>query len=221
MKAKKVLLLSVGLVFLVGSILTGCGQQEQASEPKATAAEQKTVSNETQTAAKPKEDSKIVVNEDGSKQEGLKTKEVNKVVKVSPVNITIKSMAIVKLSNISDGQQEFLSQYTFDGKKPKEITYLEVNYEAENTSDKNIQWNGISKIVLDNGEQLDAQKDFLWENEDSDVTYYGKVKKEGAVGLIIKGKPEDIHKAKFIMGSTANPDTYDEITGEQQAEFNF
>lgn len=47
------------------------------------------------------------------------------------------------------------------------------------------------------------------------------MKKEGSVGLFIKGKPEEITSAKLIFSNTVNPEGYETITKEQQAEFQF
>ncbi|MGK8688636.1 hypothetical protein ACRS5F_27755 [Bacillus cereus] len=61
----------------------------------------------------------------------------------------------------------------------------------------------------------------IWEKEDNDSKFYGKVKKEGSVGLFIKGKPEEITSAKLIFSNAVNPEGYETITKEQQAEFQF
>ncbi len=212
---------------LTGSILAGCGNEDASTEKKekATSAEQKDVSN------KPEKDEKGTVNlskvgqkakADGNEAELMKIKEVNQTVDISPIKYTVKDMKIIKLNKVNKSMTEFLLQYTGGSKLPEDLHYIQIQYNVENTSDQNIEFYGLQKVVLNNGEQLDANgNDFIWEKEDNDSKFYGKVKKEGSVGLIIKGKPEEITSAKLIFGNTVNPDGYETITEEQQAEFQF
>ncbi|WP_416435198.1 hypothetical protein [Priestia megaterium] len=225
---KKSILKALGLIVLAGGILTACSEEKASTEKKeeATPAEQKEVSN------KPKEDENgnVTLTEvgqstkdnDGTKAELMKIKTVNQTVDISPVKLTVKDMKVIQLSNIGSDYNELLIQYTNGKKLPKKLNYIQIQYTAENTEEKNIGWNGIDKIVTNTGEQLDAaNSDFIWEENGFDGTFYGKTKHEGIVGILTDSNPKDLQSLKFIISSSFDPDSYEDITIPQQTEFKF
>ncbi|MEH7314060.1 hypothetical protein [Priestia megaterium] len=225
---KKSILKALGLIVLAGGILTACSEEKASTEKKeeATPAEQKEVSN------KPKEDENgnVTLTEvgqstkdnDGTKAELMKIKTVNQTVDISPVKLTVKDMKVIQLSNIGSDYNELLIQYTNGKKLPKKLNYIQIQYTAENTEEKNIGWNGIDKIVTNTGEQLDAaNSDFIWEENGFDGTFYGKTKHQGIVGILTDSNPKDLQSLKFIISSSFDPDSYEDITIPQQTEFKF
>ena len=225
---KKSILKALGLIVLAGGILTACSEEKASTEKKeeATPAEQKEVSN------KPKEDENGNVtltemgqstkDDDGTKAELMKIKTVNQTVDISPVKLTVKDMKVIQLSNIGSDYNELLTQYTNGKKLPKKLNYIQIQYTAENTEEKNIGWNGIDKIVTNTGEKLDAaNSDFIWEENGFDGTFYGKTKHEGIVGILTDSNPKDLQSLKFIISSSFDPDSYEDITIPQQTEFKF
>lgn len=225
---KKSILKTLGLIVLAGGVLTACSEEKASTEKKeeATPAEQKEVSN------KPKEDENGNVTltevgqstkgDDGTKAELMKIKTVNQTVDISPVKLTVKDMKVIQLSNIGSDYNELLIQYTNGKKLPKKLNYIQIQYTAENTEEKNIGWNGIDKIVTNTGEQLDAaNSDFIWEENGFDGTFYGKTKHEGIVGILTDSNPKDLQSLKFIISSSFDPDSYEDITIPQQTEFKF
>ena len=225
MKTKK-LLLGLGVIALAGGVLAGCGSESASTdtEKKATASEQKEVSNkepEKKEAAKDSEDVKV-----GDKQktdsgtiELLKKQKINETVDISPIKLTVKGMMLVKMSDMPADEKDYLEYYT-ETKLGDEFTYLQIDFTAENTEEKNVGFNGIEKIVLNNGEQLDvANKNFMV--GDFDTTFYGKVKQDGSIGVVVKGSPDEIKSAKIITGSAYDDDTFEDITGQQQVEYKF
>ncbi|MED3924359.1 hypothetical protein P4594_04635 [Priestia megaterium] len=225
---KKPTLKALGLLVLAGGILTACSEEKASTDKKedATPAEQKDVSN------KPKEDENgnVTLTEvgqstkdnDGTKAELMKIKTVNQTVDIAPVKLIIKDMKVIQLSNIGSDWKELLIQYTNGKKLPEKINYIQVQYTAENTEEKNIGWNGIDKIVTNTGEQLDAaNSDIIWEENGFDGTFYGKTKHDGVIGVLTKSNPEDLKSLKLIISSSFNPDSYEDITIPQQTEFEF
>ncbi|PED93900.1 hypothetical protein CN540_18955 [Bacillus toyonensis] len=224
---KKQVSVLLGSIMLTGGILAGCGSEDASTEKKekATSAEQKDVSNKSE------KDEKSTLNlskvgqkakADGNEAELMKIKEVNQTVDIAPIKYTVKDMKIIKMNKVNKSTESFLLQYTGGSKLPEDLHYIQIQYSVENTSDQNVDFSGLDKVVLNNGEQLNAiGNDFIWEKEDNDSKFYGKVKKEGSVGLFIKGKPEEITSAKLIFSDTVNPEGYETITKEQQAEFQF
>ncbi|WP_320524118.1 hypothetical protein [Bacillus thuringiensis] len=88
----------------------------------------------------------------------------------------------------------------------------------ENTSDENISFSNFDKVVLSNGEQLEANRNFITEKNTS-FDYFGKVKQERVLDLFFNGDPKDITNVKFITSSTYQQKSYDTITDGQQVQF--
>ncbi|WP_462410575.1 hypothetical protein [Neobacillus sp. Marseille-QA0830] len=228
----KSLIAGFAALIYAGTVLVGCSGQKASEEPKkaATAAEQKEVSNKPVSKPQKDESGNIILTEvgqkasddDGTTAELMKIKEVNQTVDIAPVKLTVQDLKVIKLTNVGKDFGDFLLQYTGGSELPKELNYIQVNYTAENTEDKNISWNQVQTLVTNTGEQLDASgNDFIWEKNPFDGTFYGKTKIEGTIGVITNSKPEDLTSLKFIISSTFDPDTFEDITPEQQAVFQF
>jgi hypothetical protein len=100
------------------------------------------------------------------------------------------------------------------------LYYVQVQFEAENTEERNIEWYDLMNVVTDKGEQIDGQlKDFIADDSEMDSVFLGKVKKEYIDGFVVKD-PE-ISKVKLIFGNTMDSDSYEDITGKQQVEYSF
>ncbi|WHY58659.1 hypothetical protein [Peribacillus simplex] len=231
---RKNMLISLFALLMGAFLMVGCSDEKvsnsEGKEEKATPAEQKKVSNEPETEPKEDENGNVVLTEVGHKTKGedgttvelLKIKDVNQNVNIDPIKLTIKDLKVIQMTNVSKDSEEFLLQYTNGTKLPEKLNYLQIQYTAENTEDKNIGWNGIQKIVTNTGEQLDASgNDFIWEENGFDGTFYGKTKHEGTIAVITKSDPNQLKNVKFIIGSTFNPDNYEDITPEQQTQFDF
>ncbi|MFJ8245215.1 hypothetical protein [Peribacillus asahii] len=214
-------------------ILAGCGGNEESAtgsedttkEEAPKSAEQKEVSNEI---PEPKQDEtgNIIltvagqkVEKDGYTVELLKIKDINEIVEIAPLTVTIKDIKLLKYSKMSDDFKEELKWASDADHIGDETTYLQINYDAENKEEKNIEWYDLMNVVTDKGEQIDGQlKDFI-SDVDSDSEFLGKVKKEYTDGFILKDG--DINKVKLIFGYTQDSTSYDEITPEQQVEYTF
>jgi hypothetical protein len=217
----------IGAVAIAGGLLAGCGTDSASNdtEEKATASDQKEVSNKEpekkEEKAKDSGNAKVgdkIKTESGT-AELLKKQKINETIDISPVKMTIKGMLLAKMSDVPEEEKEYLEYYT-ETELGDEFTYLQVDFTAENTEEKNIGFNGIEKIVLNNGEQLDvANKNFMV--GDFDTTFYGKVKQDGSIGVVVKGSPDEIKSAKIITGSAYDDDTFEDITGQQQVEYKF
>lgn len=211
--------------------LAACGGgEEKASsdnsakqeETKPTKADQKDVKNEP----KKDEDGNFVFQEVGQEKtvdighlKLVKYKKINEEVDMSPLKIKIDS---VKLFEVTNPTQDFIENvdYMADEKVNESgaTYYLQILYSAENTEEKNIDWMDLDKIILSNGQQIDAiSKDFISDDNDGDSAYYGKVKKEYVGAYIVKDK--DINNAKFIFSGVDDADTYETISPQQQVEY--
>lgn len=63
--------------------------------------------------------------------------------------------------------------------------------------------------------------DFIDNDEDQDGEYYGKVKKQGEVGLVIKTDPSKVDKIRLVIGQSMDSETNDMGTEEQKVDGHF
>ena len=140
---------------------------------------------------------------------------------VNPINVNVQEVSFKKASNVSEEEQGNIS-YRAEKEVGSEFNYLYVSYNAENTSDEDYNFSGISQVVLfANGKQevLESSLDFIDYDEDQDGSYYGKVNKDGEVGFVINADPSKIEKVRLVIGGSMKTDTYDGGTDEQIVEF--
>ncbi|MDN4525506.1 hypothetical protein [Fictibacillus fluitans] len=148
----------------------------------------------------------------------------NKKYTINPINLNIEQVALKHTSNVPEDEQENIS-FVSEKEIGSDFNYLYIKYLAENTSDKDYNFTAIKEaVVFADGKQerLDAEAgtDFIDYDEDNDGVFYGKVNKEGEVGLVIDSDPEKIDKVRLILGSTMEDnDEYETTTDEQTVEF--
>lgn len=221
---KKVL---VGGILAV-ALLVGCSSNNTASNttqknkqdpPKQ--ADQKKVEN-----PKKDENGNIILDKVGqvakSDQETaelVKIKEVNQTINIAPIKVTITNLKIIKLTKISDDIKKSIESLYNKPEISEPVYYLQLHYTAENTSDKNISWNGIHRIVTDKGEQLDPNLNLIPSKFDHE--FFGKVTQEDQFGLLLSSDKWDISKVKLIFNESDDDSTLETITPEQQVEYSF
>lgn len=102
-----------------------------------------------------------------------------------------------------------------------EFNYVYIKYNAENTSDEDYHFWGISEVVLfSEGKQEVIDSDFIDYDEGAEPEYYGKVNKIGEVGMIFDAEPNKIEKVRVVISPSMNNNTFDGGTDEQIVEFN-
>lgn len=220
---KKILSSIIGSGVLM-LLLSGCGGSEESSNkavekkdpPKQ--AEQKKVEN-----PKTDEEGNVILDQVGQKTkdasataELMKIKKVNEVVNIAPIKATVHDIKVIKLTDLSDDMKQQI-EYMTDKKAIEPVYYIQISLTAENTSDKNIAWNSLHRVVTDKGEQLDPNQSILMSNFDTE--FLGKVTQEDFYGMVLGKGKEDIHKVKLVFNSSADNDTYEDITPEQQVEY--
>ncbi|MED4455947.1 hypothetical protein [Metabacillus fastidiosus] len=227
----KIKMLCVAITLSLSLLLTGCGGNEEANTNSGDTtkitpknANQKEVRNDIPEPQQDENGNTVLnvagqkVDKDGYTVELLKIKEINEIVEIAPLSVTINNIKLLKYSNMSEEFKETLKYYSDVTSIGDEVTYLQVSYIAENKEEKNIEWYDLMNVVTDKGEQIDGLKDII-SDEDSNSEFLGKVKKEYIDGYILKDG--DINKVKFIFGYTLDSTSYDEITPKQQVEYKF
>jgi hypothetical protein len=211
------------------ALLTGCGSSEETSgtkeEPKQSEQKPKNEPSKPKTDENGKTELTEVgqkVKRDAATAELMKIKQVNETVDVAPLKIVVKDVKVIKLTDVSDEFAENVSYLTDIPAEQlnKGFSYVQVQYSAENTSDKNIEWYDLMNVITDKGEQIDGQvKDFIYDDAEGESEFIGKVKKDYQDSFVIKN--EDINKVKLVFGYTTDVSTYEEITPEQTVEYTF
>ncbi|AZB44598.1 hypothetical protein CEF21_21195 [Bacillus sp. FJAT-42376] len=219
----------LGSSILAVSLLAGCSAEESADaggkKEETKQAAQKDVKNEV----KKDENGDYVfdtagqkMKTDGATVELLKVKNINEVIDIAPLKVTVNDVKVFKLTDVTNDMAVNVSMGSMVDSEvlEKGFSYVQVTFSAENTEEKNVEWYDLMKVVTDKGEQIDGQMvDFLSDDAETDSVFYGKVKKEFKDGFIIKN--EDIQKVKLIFGSSVDATTYEDITPEQQVEYTF
>lgn len=143
---------------------------------------------------------------------------------VKPIKLTVNEVSFKKATNVSEDEQSTIS-FASEKEVGSEFNYLYINYTAENTSDKDFDFGGITEaVVFSEGKQerlgADTDTDFIDSDEDADGKYYGKVTKEGEVGFVLDTDPSKVDKIRLVIGSTMEDnDEYENTTDEKVVEF--
>ncbi|CEG23775.1 hypothetical protein BN1080_02780 [Planococcus massiliensis] len=149
----------------------------------------------------------------------------NKPYDAKPINLTIEEASIKKASNVSEDQQSSINGMYTDEPIGSEFNYFYVKYNAENTSDQDVSFNGISEIVLfseGKQEKIDIAtdwKDFIDYDEAQDPDYYGAVSKSGEVGVVIKTDPAKVEKVRLVIAGPYATESYENLSDDQIVEF--
>lgn len=177
-------------------------------------------------------------NEDGSETESEEAEDLpeqtsevltivaeNKPYNANPINLTIEEASIKKASNVSEDQQSSINGMYTDEPIGSEFNYFYVKYNAENTSDQDVSFDGISEIVLfseGKQEKIDIAtdwKDFIDYDEAQDSDYYGAVSKSGEVGVVIKTDPAKVEKVRLVIAGPYATESYENLSDDQIVEF--
>ncbi|MGP4107390.1 hypothetical protein [Virgibacillus sp. L01] len=80
----------------------------------------------------------------------VKIKNINEVIKQGPLKIELINAKILKRTNLSQEFINFIRQ--FSQVNEKEVSYLQLRYNVENTSDEDVAWMDLMDIVTDEQE---------------------------------------------------------------------
>lgn len=143
---------------------------------------------------------------------------------VNPIKMNIQEVSFKKAENVPEDEQSNI-EYASEKDISSEFNYLYVKYNAENTSDEDFIFSGITEaVIFSQGKQEKLEYvpnlDFIDYDEAEDDSFYGKVNKEGEVGLVIDTDPSMVEKVRFtISSSMKDDDSYENTTDEQVVEF--
>ena len=177
------------------------------------------------------EDSEAVAETEETEEQPEQTSEVlslvaeNKPYDAEPITFTLEEASFKKATNVSEDQQFNINNMYTDEPIGSEFNYFYVKYNAENTSDQDVTFDGINEIVLfaeGKQEKIDIAsdwKDFIDYDEAQDPDYYGAISKAGEVGVVIKTDPAKVEKVRLVIAGPYTTENYETLSEEQIVEF--
>ncbi|EMF47658.1 hypothetical protein B481_0662 [Planococcus halocryophilus Or1] len=176
------------------------------------------------------EDADVTSNETSGEQpeqtfETLSVVAENKIYEATPINITLEELSFKKAMNVSEDQQFDINNMYTDEPVDDEFNYFYIKFNAENTIEKDVAFNGINEVVLfaeGKQEKFDIAydwKDFIDYDEAQDADYYGPVSKDGEVGVVIKTEPSKVEKIRIVLSESRDINSYETLAEEQIIEF--
>lgn len=128
--------------------------------------------------------------------------EINETIDLDPMKLTIKSIKIVKYSEVEE-ELALNEVENILGERRDPFYAIQMIYNMENTVENNVEFSmPIKYVVLNTGEQIEVMNnDLAWDKNNGGV-FYGKVKKESFfIALIESSKVEDISSIKIVTGN--------------------
>lgn len=203
---------------LVLSLLTACGggnegasQAENQGENIEPLAVENNIEEDSSDSNVDEDELGLIFEEDGVSVEMVKAKrEMNEVYESGPFILTLDSVGLARMEVPEE------SAFFFDDKSEVNLVILGVS--VENTSDETLAfYPDQGTLVTDTKEQKEAN---LFLSDDLGGDFYGQVKKEGAITIIIDSEPEDINRMSFHIGGPFG-DGIDRVGEDISLEINF
>ncbi|MCM2988965.1 hypothetical protein M3580_06920 [Bacillus safensis] len=165
------------------AVLTACGNTNSSTDPAKKEETSKEASKEsTQKENKPTSGLLTEIGQWNKDKNGstLTLKKINnkqKDIDLSPIKMKINDVKVFEYSELGEDDKELLSYNKYEKDKYHRI---QVTYTTENTSDKNVMFNGIDVITTNTKKQIKVNESNL--TTDTGVgSFYGKVENEGMI----------------------------------------
>lgn len=174
------------------------------SKKNETPASKVTNSSENQSDLPPVVDGVLTVPGQTTKFEYGGTLELKKImepkanVMSGPLKITVESIKLFEVSGLSEEYHAAFSQKAGID-VGSSMNYVQIVYNMENTKDHDIEFFGLDKAVLSNGQQIERTSSFL-KSTFGDSVFYGPVKQKETLALVYDGTSDDIDSIRLIFG---------------------
>lgn len=181
----------------VSMLLAACGNSETStSKTQKSAAKTESSSEDSLKTDGPLEKIGQWSKEDnGTKVTLKKIAKVNKTLDLDPIKMKIDEVKVIERSNLQESGKNFLKQ---KGIKADKFLTIQISYNTENTSDKNVMFNGIEAITTNTKKQIEVSSEDMIQNPDKNGvgSFYGKVAKEGYI--VVPYLDSDADDLKYI-----------------------
>ena len=165
----------LSVFLLMSAFLVACADSEQQSAEETKEEPTPAIQEDKSNKPEKTETGQTVFTEAGQKGkveggtlELLKIKYVNESIDIAPIKVTLNEIKLFEMSEMTDEMKESMTFYNNNQLIGDTFNYVQITYESENTSDKNIGWYALSNAVTDTGQQIDlAANDFLYDDADA------------------------------------------------------
>lgn len=213
---KKILIITLIL------LLTACSTTKEEVKTDESKDSEKQTENIKADEEKVEKEGKLlevgqIIEDEYGKVELLKIKEINQSIEQGPLKINLINAKIIKRTNLSKNYLDYINQFKAVD-KDEGMTYVQLLYTVENTSNNDIGWDGLRYIISDKKEQIDAwNQEFIY--VDNTNSFYGNVEQEYLQGFMLE-KP-DVNSLRLVFGDVYNQDSYDTITNKVEYTIEF
>ncbi|GBG94612.1 hypothetical protein LFYK43_10710 [Ligilactobacillus salitolerans] len=226
---KKSVVSSIALLSL-GLLLAGCGSSSADKSDNAGKSAKTTQAGKTSSS---KKDDREITNgpllkvgqwsndEDMGKITLTKiTAPENTVAKDGPVEFKIKDVKLFKAEPKTKAQRSYDNDYFSTNGVTNPFYYVQIQFNAKNTSANEVQVNGVKSLVTSTGQQI-SQGQYL-NDESVGETLAANANSDYVVQALIKTEDQSkIDKFTINFDSVANTDTYEDIGTAQPLELPF
>ncbi|MGR6899590.1 hypothetical protein [Rummeliibacillus sp. BSL5] len=137
--------------------------------------------------------------EDGTKVTLIKIIEPNKKIDVKPIKIKIKDIKLLERTNMQDGNYKNYAEYLYDKPISDKLNVIQIQYEIENTVDKDVSFLAFDKITTNTRQQIDGSVSLI--NNPDPREYMGRVETEGTiVSAYFKDNFEGLNELNILTG---------------------
>ena len=144
----------------------------------------------------------------------------NTTVKDGPIIYTIKDIKLLKVETTNKNQREYANDVYQSNGVTNPYYHIQIQFNAKNTSNEEVQLNGIKSIVLNTGDQVSLSSGL---NDDSlGSSIAANANEDHAAFLLVKtGKQKQINKLTVNFDSVSNAETSEDIGTADSLEIPF
>jgi len=121
----------------------------------------------------------------------VKISQLNQTLDLGSIQLKIHDIKLFKRSNTPPADLEYM-QIFVENVMNDPFYYAQIGYTAKNTVTDEVNWLGISHIVLDSGEQVRAETNDFMQSKDYESSFYGEVIKDEFIGVVFNTAPSSI-----------------------------
>lgn len=209
--------INIGISLLLIGSLIGCNEKPKADSKQTTTITKPAPIPEVKSDEYGEFDmtvpGQVYERPDRSKITLVSYKKVDQTFEISPIQITVDKIRIVRWHNVSGDDKTEIALASKVKNIPDEFHTIEIPYYTNNSLDKNVKFNGLKKIIIDTGEEINVDP------PDDNRAHGSGFELER--NFYIQSDPAKIKKIKLVFSSTIDGSTNKTITPEKEVEYTF
>lgn len=144
----------------------------------------------------------------------------NTIVKDGPITYTIKDIKLFKVETTNKAQKDYANDVYQSNGVTNPYYHIQIQFNAKNTSNEEVQLNGIKSVVLNTGDQVSLTSGL---NDDSlGSSIAANANEDHAAFLLVKtGNQSKVNKLTINFDSVSNAETSEDIGNASPLEIPF